>query len=99
VFKTLKVKFEEGALPKRDKLELSLLEEASIQELSGIKFLPSLKEVAVCTCPGNSMVDTVEDAMRSLMVEAEENLNKPTVTLKVKQWITEERYCNVDLTN
>jgi hypothetical protein len=31
------------------------------------------------------MVDTVEDAMRSLMVEAEENLNKPTVTLKVKQ--------------
>jgi hypothetical protein len=46
------------------------------------------------------MVDTVEDAMRSLMVEAEENFNKPTVTLKVKQWITEEsRYCNVDLTN
>lgn len=103
VFETLKVKFEEGALPKLDKLELSLFEEASIQELSGIKFLPSLKEVAVCTCPGtpgNSMVDTVEDAMRSLMVEAEENLNKPTVTLKVKQWITEEsRYCNVDLTN
>jgi hypothetical protein len=86
VFETLKVRFEEGALPKLDRLELSLFEDASIQELSGIKFLHSLKEVTVCTCPGNS----TEDAMRNLMIEAEENLNKPTVTIKAKQWITEE---------
>ncbi|PUZ72803.1 hypothetical protein GQ55_2G424600 [Panicum hallii var. hallii] len=96
VFETLKVRFEEGALPKLDRLELSLFEDASIQELSGIKFLHSLKEVTVCTCPGNS----TEDAMRNLMIEAEENLNKPTVTIKAKQWITEEsRYRNVQLTS
>lgn len=96
VFETLEVRFEEGALPKLDKLELSLFEDASIQELSGIKFLPSLKEVTLCTCSGNS----VEGVVRNLMSEAEENLNKPIVTLKAKQWITEEsRYCNVQLAN
>ncbi|WVZ66600.1 hypothetical protein U9M48_015793 [Paspalum notatum var. saurae] len=79
-----KARFHEGALPRLEKLELSLFEEAFIQEISGIEFLPNLKEVSISVCPGNAM----EDLIQSLMVDAEKNLNKPTVTSKVKKWVS-----------
>ncbi|KAL6657652.1 hypothetical protein ACP70R_005432 [Stipagrostis hirtigluma subsp. patula] len=77
-----KARFDEGALPRLEKLELSLFEEASIEEISGIEFLPNLKEFSICACPSNAM----EHIVQSLVVDADKNLNKPTVTFKVKQW-------------
>ncbi|GJN11129.1 hypothetical protein PR202_ga29298 [Eleusine coracana subsp. coracana] len=44
MFDAWKASFHEGALPRLGKLELSLFEQASIQEVSGIEFLPNLKE-------------------------------------------------------
>ncbi|KAJ1291750.1 hypothetical protein BS78_02G339900 [Paspalum vaginatum] len=79
-----KARFHEGALPRLEKLELSLFEEAFIQEISGIEFLPNLKEVSISVCPGDAMKDLIQ----SLMVDAEKNLNKPTVTSKIKKWVS-----------
>jgi hypothetical protein len=55
MFETWKARFHEGALPRLEKLELSLFEQASIQEVCGIEFLPNLKEVSISACPGNTM--------------------------------------------
>jgi disease resistance protein RPM1 len=77
-----RARFHEGALPRLEKLELSLFEGASIQDISGIRFLTNLKEISICACPSNAM----ENIVQSLMVDAQRTINKPTVTLKVKQW-------------
>jgi len=85
MFEAWKARFQEGALPRLEKLELSLFEQASIQEVSGIESLPNLKEVLISACPSNTM----QDVIQSLEVDAEKNLNKPTITFKTKsgyQW-------------
>lgn len=46
MFEAWRARFHEVALPRLEKLELSLFEQASIQEVSGIEFLPNLKEVS-----------------------------------------------------
>uniref|UniRef100_A0A0E0QAU1 Uncharacterized protein n=1 Tax=Oryza rufipogon TaxID=4529 RepID=A0A0E0QAU1_ORYRU len=78
-------RFEEGALPKLARLELSLFEEASIQEITGIEFLPSLKEVSIRACHSN--IVNVEEIVTSLRADAEKNINKPIVTFEEKQWV------------
>ncbi|XP_052162007.1 disease resistance protein Pik-2 isoform X1 [Oryza glaberrima] len=78
-------RFEEGALPKLARLELSLFEEASIQEITGIEFLPSLKEVSIRACHSN--IVNVEEIATSLRADAEKNINKPIVTFEEKQWV------------
>ncbi|KAG0545676.1 hypothetical protein BDA96_02G382400 [Sorghum bicolor] len=83
MFEAWRARFHEGALPRLEKLELSLFEQASIQEVSGIEFLPNLKEVSVSACPGNTM----EDVIQSLKDDAEKNPSKPTVTFKSKKWV------------
>jgi Leucine-rich repeat (LRR) protein len=83
MFEAWRARFHEGALPRLERLELSLFEQASIQEVSGIEFLPNLKEVSISACPGNTM----EDAIQSLKDDAEKNPSKPTVTFKTKKWV------------
>ncbi|KAL6855936.1 hypothetical protein ACP4OV_018738 [Aristida adscensionis] len=83
MFEAWKARFHEGALPRLEKLELSLFEQASIREVAGIEFLPNLKEVSISTCPGNTM----EDIIQSLKADAEKNSNKPTVTFKARKWV------------
>ncbi|CAN6199695.1 unnamed protein product [Urochloa humidicola] len=83
MFEAWKASFHEGALPRLEKLELSLFEQASIQKVSGIEFLPNLKEILISACPSNTM----EDVIQSLKVDAEKNLNKPTITFKTKKWV------------
>lgn len=82
ISETWRARFHEGALPRLEKLELYLFEQASIQDISGIGFLTNLKEISICACPNN----TVEDIVQSLMVDAQRTTNKPTVTPKMKQW-------------
>uniref|UniRef100_J3MMN7 Uncharacterized protein n=1 Tax=Oryza brachyantha TaxID=4533 RepID=J3MMN7_ORYBR len=84
-FEAWKARFEEGALPKLEKLELSLFEEASIQEISGIEFLPSLKKVSIRACRSNMV--NVEQIAASLMADADKNINRPIVTFEEKQWV------------
>ncbi|TVU38098.1 hypothetical protein EJB05_11450, partial [Eragrostis curvula] len=83
MFEAWKARFHKGALPRLEKLELSLFEEASIQDVSGIEFLPSLKDVSISACPGNAMEETIQ----ALTVDAPKNLNKPTVTFNSKKWV------------
>ncbi|RLN32913.1 hypothetical protein C2845_PM03G12040 [Panicum miliaceum] len=83
MFEAWRARFQEGALPRLEKLELSLFEQASIQEVSGIESLPNLKEVLISACPSNTM----EDVIQSLEVDAEKNLNRPTITFKTKKWV------------
>ncbi|OEL35476.1 Disease resistance protein RPM1 [Dichanthelium oligosanthes] len=77
-----KARFHEGALPRLEKLELSLFEETSIQEISGIEFLRNLKEVLICAHPSN----TTKRIVQSLNVYASNNSDKPAVVFKEKQW-------------
>ncbi|GJN32979.1 hypothetical protein PR202_gb21531 [Eleusine coracana subsp. coracana] len=83
MFEAWRAKFHEGALPRLEKLELSLFEQASIQEVSGIEFLPNLKEVSISACPGNTM----EEIIQALTIDAQKNLNKPTITFNSKTWV------------
>lgn len=83
MFEAWKARFYEGALPRLEKLELSLFEQASIQEVSGIEFLPYLKEVSISACPGNTM----EQIIQALTIDAQKNLNKPTITFNYKAWV------------
>jgi len=75
-------RFHKGALPRLEKLELSLFEQTSIQEISGIEFLHNLKEVLICACPSSSTKGIVQ----SLKVYASNNFDKPAVIFKEKQW-------------
>ncbi|KAF8668652.1 hypothetical protein HU200_051829 [Digitaria exilis] len=77
-----KARFHKGALPRLEKLELSLFQGTSIQEISGIEFLRNLKDVVICACPSNAMRRIVQ----SLKVYASNNFDKPTVIFKEKQW-------------
>ncbi|KAK8460779.1 hypothetical protein SEVIR_2G389700v4 [Setaria viridis] len=83
-----KARFHEGALPRLEKLELSLFEGTYIQEISGIEFLLNLKEVLIRACPSNATKGIVQ----SLKVYASNNFDKPTIIFKEKQWeLTESR--------
>ncbi|CAD6223208.1 unnamed protein product [Miscanthus lutarioriparius] len=83
MFEAWRARFHEGALPRLEKLELSLFQQASIQEVSGIEFLPNLKEVSVSACPDNTM----EDVIQSLKDDAKKNPSNPTVTFNTKKWV------------
>uniref|UniRef100_A0A0D9X155 NB-ARC domain-containing protein n=1 Tax=Leersia perrieri TaxID=77586 RepID=A0A0D9X155_9ORYZ len=84
MFEAWKAKFGKGSLPKLAKLELSLFEVASVQDISGIEFLLNLKEVSIHACQCNIM--KVEQTAPSLRADAEKNINKPIITIEAKQY-------------